>query len=67
LGRQLHVRIRDRRWVVKCASAETPIAAFDKRDDAVKAAKEIASAQGADVVVFGLDDKPIDGDEDVRT
>jgi len=61
MGRQLHVRIRDRHWAVLHSDVAEPVALFDRREDAVKAAKQIASEHGAEVVVFGLDERPLDG------
>ena len=58
---KIDVHMRNRKWVVHVAPMEEPLASFDLRDDAIKAAKRIAARHRADVVVFDLDEQPIRG------
>ena len=56
--KDIHVVMRSGRWAVTREGKGAPISLHDRRDDAVRAAKELAHEDGVEVVVFGLDGRP---------
>ena len=56
--KQVRVLARDLRWAVLREGTEAPHSVHDRRDDAVRAAREIAQSEDAQVIVFGLDGRP---------
>ena len=54
-NRNQHVVPRDDGWAVVGAGAERATALFDRKSDAVAAAREIAQNQGTELFVHGRD------------
>jgi hypothetical protein len=57
--KQIQVRIHNRRWAVVHQDSLASI--HDRKEDAVRAAHEIAAVEDAELVVFNLDEKPQQG------
>jgi hypothetical protein len=59
----VHVVMVDRKWAVMRAGELTPISLFDRKMDAVKAARAIVMRDGSDLVVFDIGGRPLSPDE----
>jgi hypothetical protein len=58
--KRVDVRMRNLRWAVEHADAPDPVSTHDQRHDAIRAARALARDLDAEVVVYGLDDRPLE-------
>jgi hypothetical protein len=56
--KQVQVVVRERRWAVIREGEDRPDSVHDRKVDAIRRAREVAEAEGGDLVVFGLDGRP---------
>jgi hypothetical protein len=56
--RPYHVLIRDGHWVVVKNGDEVPTSVHDRKQDAVRAARDMARKAGSTIFVFTLDGRP---------
>jgi hypothetical protein len=64
LANSVAVVLRGIRWAVVRGLRVDPVSIHDVKADAVRAARELAERIGGEVVVYGLDGRPQDPNDD---